>query len=156
MEGPVYALPPLPHALLGWHEVSIELGTSTYATAYLSYWHRPHAPIDPRHCPGIFLRLSKQSSPSEALTLCKRVLTRRSSALRRAREKSASTCTSRFMYLTIDEILSSVFQISHGPICFFRCDPVAPRLLSGQGKEQFSAQLATGTRPDGRGQGALR
>src|SRR5215203_5721358 len=51
MEGPVYALPPLPHALLGWHEVSIELGTSTYATAYLSYWHRPHAPIDPRHCP---------------------------------------------------------------------------------------------------------
>src|SRR5918998_5794647 len=51
MEGSVYSLPPLPHALLGWHEVSIELGTSTYAAAYLSYWHRPQAPMDPPHCP---------------------------------------------------------------------------------------------------------
>jgi hypothetical protein len=52
MEGPVYALPPLPHARLGGHEVSIELGTPANAATYLSYWHRPHAPIDPPHCPG--------------------------------------------------------------------------------------------------------
>src|SRR5918998_4039528 len=51
MEGPVYALPPLPHASPGGHEVSIELGTSTDATAYQFHWHRPHAPMDPPHRP---------------------------------------------------------------------------------------------------------
>src|SRR5918997_1224174 len=86
--------------------------------------------------PGILLRSSKQRrTPSEAFSLRKRFLIRRSSALRRAREKSASTCSSRFMYLTIDEILSSVFQmplqsVNRSPegLCFLPC----PRPPSGR------------------------
>src|SRR5918998_1045652 len=63
MEGSVYTLPPLPHARLGWHEVSIELEASTYAAPYLSYWHRPHAPIDPPHCPWDLSDLIKAEQP---------------------------------------------------------------------------------------------
>src|SRR5918994_8004400 len=107
-------------------------------TVLMPRWILPTAP-------RIFLRSSKQSSnPSEALSLCKRLLIRRSSALRRAREKSASTCSSRFMYLTIDEILSSVFQISHGPICFFRCDPVPEGGYQGNEKSSDHSQKGVG------------
>src|SRR5918998_5140521 len=77
--------------------------------------------------PGILLRSSKHSSWIEALPLCKRVLTRPSSALRLAREKSASTCSSRFMYLTIDEFLSSVSLMPLRPV---ECSPGCPCCVS--------------------------
>src|ERR687893_1184495 len=62
----------------------------------------------PTAAPWFLLTSSKHSSASGAASVRKRALTRRSSALRRAREKSASICPSNLKYPIIDEILYSV------------------------------------------------
>src|SRR5918997_3790236 len=61
----------------------------------------------PTAAPWFLLTSSKHSSASGAASVRKRALTRRSSALRRAREKSASICSSKLKYLIIDEFLYS-------------------------------------------------
>jgi hypothetical protein len=54
VEGTVYLLPPLPHARLGWHKVSVELRTTADAAPYLSNRHGPDASVNPCRCPRDF------------------------------------------------------------------------------------------------------
>jgi hypothetical protein len=66
VERPVYALPPLFHAVLRRHEVSIELGTPTDAATYLCYRHRPHATMDSPYCPGDLSHVIEAEQPTRS------------------------------------------------------------------------------------------
>src|SRR5215213_11579660 len=105
VEGPIYSLPPLPHTRLRGQEDLVELRASTDAARYLLHPHHPPSDANPAHHAELFLKSSKQGNPSVAGPFRRRAISRRRNALRRARVKSASTCSSRLMYPTIAKLL---------------------------------------------------
>src|SRR5215217_2184199 len=105
VEGLIYSLPPLPHTRLRGQEDLVELRASTDAAHYLLHPHDPRPTRIPPTTPSFFLKSSKQGNPSVAGPFRRRALNRRRNALRRARVKSTSTCSSRLMYPTIAKLL---------------------------------------------------
>src|SRR5919112_1653916 len=113
VEGPIYSLPALPHTRLRGQEelVDSELRPTLPAICSTRTTLRPTR--IPPTTPSFFLKSSKQGNPSMAGPFRRRAISRRRNALRRARVKSASTCSSRLMYPTIAKLLPCIPRPRH-------------------------------------------
>ena len=92
----------------GGHEASIELRTAAYAACYLSYWHRPQAPINSPHCSPVVLTDLVEAQQRIRSGVCSQAGSNPpKQRLTTGWEKSASICSSKLKYLIIDEFLYS-------------------------------------------------